>query len=63
MSGIEKTIKLEMSLEKQTKNTYVYSADADSNGGLDPMVTKLYIRKAAFVLPPDTIHLTIEDCT
>jgi hypothetical protein len=50
-----KTIKIEMTLKKSTKNTHVY-------GNEDSVVPSVYIRKEAFPIEvPQHILLTIED--
>ena len=51
-------IKVRMTLERETKGTYLYKADKD-----DAVVTAQYIRKEAFAdgVPPRRILLTITE--
>lgn len=54
-SAASNSITVEMTLSKQTKGTFVYSADDD-----DAAVTTVYVRKSGFTSdPPDEITLTI----
>lgn len=50
------TFTIELSLERQTKNTWVYQADEDD----DALIDTLYINKAAFKEAPFTIKVTVE---
>lgn len=51
-------IKLMMSLEKETKGTFVYKSDMK-----DTAISTLYIRKEAFaaIKAPESIEVTVEN--
>jgi hypothetical protein len=49
-----KTVTVEMTVDKDTKNTRKYEADVEG-----APVTTLYVQKGAFTNMPDTITVTI----